>query len=272
MRNISKIVFGIMAILLIAGNAAAPGFKVLRLSADRGTYIEGSGDDWLKDSTVISGETQFTTEIGYKWDGNAQNKPVSIDGTHLILTTNLDPSISGIQVTLANMRYDDLGATGISDKTIAAADWTQFPTDTSICDADNSGLTCYNYQTAPHGILTSPNYYVLVRLDDLSDNQVLLDDYGNGLLVDITSTADPSKGARLHIDSIGTNIVPIETCTGHGQSETCSTTYPETGVVGNPYSSDITANLVPEFSTIALPIAAVIGMVFFFQNRKKKEE
>jgi hypothetical protein len=29
---------------------------------------------------------------------------------------------------------------------------------------------------------------------------------------------------------------------------------------------------IPEFSTIALPIAAVIGLVFFFQHKKKKEE
>lgn len=29
---------------------------------------------------------------------------------------------------------------------------------------------------------------------------------------------------------------------------------------------------IPEFSTIAIPIAAVLGLVFFFQHRKKKEE
>ncbi len=29
---------------------------------------------------------------------------------------------------------------------------------------------------------------------------------------------------------------------------------------------------IPEFPTIALPIAAVIGLVFFFQHKKKKEE
>jgi hypothetical protein len=28
---------------------------------------------------------------------------------------------------------------------------------------------------------------------------------------------------------------------------------------------------IPEFPTVALPIAAVIGMVFLFQNRKNKE-
>jgi len=29
---------------------------------------------------------------------------------------------------------------------------------------------------------------------------------------------------------------------------------------------------IPEFPTVALPIAAVIGLVFFFQNKKRKEE
>ena len=29
---------------------------------------------------------------------------------------------------------------------------------------------------------------------------------------------------------------------------------------------------IPEFPTVALPIAAVLGLVFFFQHRKKKEE
>ncbi len=29
---------------------------------------------------------------------------------------------------------------------------------------------------------------------------------------------------------------------------------------------------IPEFSTVAIPVAAVLGLVFFFQHRKKKEE
>jgi hypothetical protein len=33
-----------------------------------------------------------------------------------------------------------------------------------------------------------------------------------------------------------------------------------------------TNNAIPEFPTLALPIAALIGLVFFFQNKKKKEE
>jgi len=31
-------------------------------------------------------------------------------------------------------------------------------------------------------------------------------------------------------------------------------------------------NGIPEFPTVALPIAAVIGLVFFFQHKKKKEQ
>ncbi|MCX9084529.1 MAG: PEF-CTERM sorting domain-containing protein [Candidatus Methanoperedens sp.] len=36
-------------------------------------------------------------------------------------------------------------------------------------------------------------------------------------------------------------------------------------------SSPTIATAIPEFPTVALPIAAVIGLVFLFQNKKKKE-
>jgi hypothetical protein len=54
--------------------------------------------------------------------------------------------------------------------------------------------------------------------------------------------------------------------------------YADNGLAGNlwahtAYSHDGGySNQIPEFPTVALPIAAVIGLVFFFQNRKKKEE
>ena len=40
----------------------------------------------------------------------------------------------------------------------------------------------------------------------------------------------------------------------------------------NAVDSTWITNGIPEFPTVALPIAAVIGLVFFFQNKKKKEE
>jgi hypothetical protein len=36
--------------------------------------------------------------------------------------------------------------------------------------------------------------------------------------------------------------------------------------------TNIYLNFIPEFPTVALPIAAVIGLVFFFQQRKNKKE
>ena len=41
-------------------------------------------------------------------------------------------------------------------------------------------------------------------------------------------------------------------------------------ILKNPFSHNITQ--VPEFSTIALPIAAIIGIMFILQSRRKKED
>jgi hypothetical protein len=66
------------------------------------------------------------------------------------------------------------------------------------------------------------------------------------------SSEPPDMLIVLHVRS-------AELCGGTEQNpNTCKVRYG-----GNP---------IPEFPTIALPIAAVIGMVFFFQHKKKKEE
>jgi hypothetical protein len=41
--------------------------------------------------------------------------------------------------------------------------------------------------------------------------------------------------------------------------------------VQDSYRVHVSVN-IPEFPTVALPVAAVIGLVFFFQRRKRKEE
>ncbi len=39
-------------------------------------------------------------------------------------------------------------------------------------------------------------------------------------------------------------------------------------IARNPGSHDVTYN-VPEFSTIAIPVAAIFGLLFFFNRRKR---
>ncbi len=44
-------------------------------------------------------------------------------------------------------------------------------------------------------------------------------------------------------------------------------------LLGDEAEAIATANVkIPEFSTVAIPIAAVLGLVFFFQQRKNKKE
>lgn len=42
-------------------------------------------------------------------------------------------------------------------------------------------------------------------------------------------------------------------------------------ILKDPLSHHLTYD-IPEFPTVALPIAAVIGLIFFFQHKKRKEE
>jgi len=43
---------------------------------------------------------------------------------------------------------------------------------------------------------------------------------------------------------------------------------------GNSFTASavVAATAIPEFPTVALPVAAAIGLVFFFQHKKRKEE
>lgn len=241
------IIIATLCILLAIPFAAlgGNGFKQLRLEADRGTYVGNDTDAWLNDSIVISGNPAFTMGLVYHYSGNGQ--PETTDGSLLILTTNLNPFTSGIQVTLSNIRYSDFGPTGIPDKTITPDDWIPFGT-------TDHGLTIFGYTTADHGILKSPNWYTVARLDNISNGKYLKGNESNELLVNITVSATNSS-TRLHIDSVGTK--PANGI--------------EKGFVGNPYSKDITWQYIPEFATIALPVASVLGIMFIMQRRKKEE-
>jgi len=41
---------------------------------------------------------------------------------------------------------------------------------------------------------------------------------------------------------------------------------------GNTYKVNVGFEAIPEFATIAIPVAAIIGLLFLFSQRRKKEE
>jgi len=46
----------------------------------------------------------------------------------------------------------------------------------------------------------------------------------------------------------------------------------ETGKSAELSAATIGVNAVPEFTTIAIPVAAILGLLFFYSHRKRKEE
>jgi hypothetical protein len=67
------------------------------------------------------------------------------------------------------------------------------------------------------------------------------------------------------VDPDGTEyFVTLYTCDSN--TGNCALTFAETAVTSR------TIGTIPEFPAVALPVAGIIGLVFFFQHRKKKEE
>jgi hypothetical protein len=231
----------ILALLLIAGNVSGKGsgLKQMWLTDDRGTYIGSSTDPWLDESILIS-ESPFTLDLTNHLPHDA------IDGTYLIITASRNPKgAGGIKVTIGPSHYSDYPGNIINQHLIADSEWHQV--------SGNNGVTYLGYNTAPHGILTNGMWYTIQQIDPAGNNKFLKPAQANSLYVDIAVTS-PNPSDRIHIDSEGTHL-------GSG----------EIGFTGNPYSHDVTWQ-VPEFPTVALPIATVIGLIFLFQHRKNKGE
>jgi len=86
--------------------------------------------------------------------------------------------------------------------------------------------------------------------------------FGNNIAASTTWSWTGSPNYRiLNIDVYGTEAGTVTV-----YDELTGTVMGSAGV--NSGSADVN---VPEFPTVALPIAAVIGLVFFFQQKKKKE-
>ena len=241
-KTVGACLIAILAVLLVLMSItpviAIPG--QLRLSTTAGTYVDYSEDAWLHESWVTS-DTSFPLNIT---NHNGQ------DIHHLYLLVALDRDPAG-NVTVEvdnNQVYPPYSGYG----TILNNGKAEVP---------NATVNGKPYEYPGHGIYNSDNASVDTHFKVVEVSIQYRDDNGNNILevgetitvpVEITLLTSPSVPLKVHFDAVGADSF-------------------NNAIAFVPPSSDVT-HQVPEFSTIAIPVAAILGLMFFFNYRKRRKE
>ena len=108
--------------------------------------------------------------------------------------------------------------------------------------------------------------------------------------IKVVGTKDPNGNPYIITDVFDVEINNVPGTSITGLSDPSPTTYNfgykfKGGITGNykikyvsddvesgEYTVPATLNAIPEFPTVALPVAAIIGLVFFVQNRKESKK
>lgn len=112
--------------------------------------------------------------------------------------------------------------------------------------------TTPSYAFPGHGIYNVASvdtHFAVVNITSFIPGGTLVRYENMSVFIEITPVA---SDVRVHFDAVGADA-----------------SY--NAVASNPGSHDVTYN-VPEFATIAIPVTAVLGLLFFFNHRKKRGE
>ena len=102
------------------------------------------------------------------------------------------------------------------------------------------------FKFQPHGIFNYPSvYFEVVDITDLIPAGLPV--HGT---VNVPVEIDPTNPTKVHFDAVGAN---------------CD----DQAIAWNPFSEDVTYHNIPEFATIAIPVALIFGLFFFFNHRKR---
>ena len=126
------------------------------------------------------------------------------------------------------------------------------PYDGNIRDNNKAWIdeTVPPYEYPGHGIYQEGTYFEVVNITgQIPDNGILEKGESITVHVEIIPTANEVK---VHFDAVGAD------CSGEA-------------IAFVPPSHDVTYH-VPEFSTIAIPIASILGLLLFFNHRKRREK
>ena len=100
-----------------------------------------------------------------------------------------------------------------------------------------------------YNVASVDTHFAVVNITSFIPGGTLIRNEPMSVFIEITPVA---SDVRVHFDAVGANI----------NNE---------AVARNPGSEDVTYN-VPEFATIAIPVAMILGLLFFFNHRKKRRE
>jgi hypothetical protein len=128
-----------------------------------------------------------------------------------------------------------------------------------IWEAASDGLGGYDLSTAKN-----PGDFFTVTGTHFIGDPKSLEQQNNGYqTIPVTYTND--KGAQNGDYQV---LYTAVWCTDPLTPSTCT----RMSFNGGEITAGAHVTAIPEFPTVALPVAAVIGLVFFFQHRKRKEE
>jgi hypothetical protein len=115
--------------------------------------------------------------------------------------------------------------------------------------------TADDYMFEPHGIYNYYDVHFNVTTIPIQGNPGDTDgdgifEEGETLIVPVEIL--PTTPTKVHFDAVGANSYNV-------------------AIARNPGSHDVTYN-IPEFSTIAIPVASILGLLFFFNHRKRRND
>ncbi len=207
----------------------------LRLSTLEGTYVDYSEDAWIHESYVTS-DTSFYLNI-------ANHNGAGVYYLYLLVAVDRNPN-GNVTVKVDNKDvyppYEDYGTILNNGK----AEVPQATVNGNPFEYPGGGI--YNSGSVD-------TYFKVVEIEingrDNDANDILEDGETISVPVEITPLTERVK---VHFDAVGADT------TGEA-------------ITFVPHSHDVTYD-VPEFATIAIPVAAILGLLFFFNHRKKRGE
>jgi hypothetical protein len=233
-RNGVIAVILVMLILMSIAPVINAATAHLRLYPIGGYYVEDSTDEWLRQSWVTS-ETPFDLVI------ENIDKDISVCRLYLIVavdsldTTVTITAIDGVELTSPIVIDDFPSPTAPGNKALVETP-----------DGD------FIYAFPAHGIYDSAEVPTFWAVQEVVPFPGIAPESSSILTIEVSNSDTSLDRFRVHIDALGTD---------------CGD--PPNALVFNPFSEDSTVD-IPEFTTIAVPVVAIIGLFLFFNYRKRR--